>query len=178
MLSFIELCKLVDDGVITGVKPEAINAASIDLHLSDELYYEADYHSSSVVSVSEKQFPAMSRYSMTSPFIMSPGEFVVTSTVETFYLPNNIVGEFYLKSSLARAGLEHLHAGHADPGWHGSALTLELKNMLRFHSHKLIPGMPIGQVVFFKVTEVPEEHSYATRGRYNRTESATLTKGV
>ena len=75
---------------------------------------------------------------------LAPGQFCLAATAETFYLPDNIAAEFKLKSSLARAGLNHALAGFADPGWTGSVLTLELTNTLRWHSLRLRPGMKAG----------------------------------
>jgi deoxycytidine triphosphate deaminase len=74
---------------------------------------------------------------------------------------------FILKSSLARSGLEHSQAGWADAGWHDSALTLELSNLLSNHTLHLEAGMAIGQMIFFRHTKVPEEFLYSTKGRYN-----------
>jgi deoxycytidine triphosphate deaminase len=66
-----------------------------------------------------------------------------------------------------RIGLDHANAGWADPGWTGSVLTLELKNLTQETPIRLRPGDPIGQMVFFSCTSVPEDKSYAVRGRYN-----------
>jgi dCTP deaminase len=107
---------------------------------------------------------------------VSPGEFIITESIETFNLPMWLSAEYKLKSSMARIGLEHLNAGWADAGWHGSKLTLEFKNMLQWHCIKLRPGDAIGQVVFFKHTLVPVDKSYAARGRYNNDYEATPIK--
>jgi deoxycytidine triphosphate deaminase len=66
----------------------------------------------------------------------------------------------------------------ADPRWHNSKLTLELKNELSHHQILLKTGMKIGQIIFYRVTPVPEEHSYAVKGRYNNTTEVTASKGV
>jgi deoxycytidine triphosphate deaminase len=67
---------------------------------------------------------------------------------------------------------------NCDPGWHGSKLTLELKNNLQFHTLHIVPGMKIGQMIFYRVTPVPDESSYAVKGRYNQTTTTTASKGV
>ena len=69
-----------------------------------------------------------------------------------------------------------MNAGWCDPGWNGSALTMELKNMLRFHSIRLREHDSIGQMVFFRVSPVPEQNSYAAVGRYNNDTSVTGVK--
>ena len=101
------------------------------------------------------------------PYVLLPGDFILAASVEIFNLPNNISAEYKLKSSMARIGLEHLNAGWCDAGWNRSCLTLELKNMTRHHSIELNYKDPIGQIVFFKHTPVPNDKSYAVRGRYN-----------
>ncbi len=40
LLSYIELCNLVDDGVIGPVDYECVNASSIDIHLGNEIIVE------------------------------------------------------------------------------------------------------------------------------------------
>ena len=58
-------------------------------------------------------------------------------------------------------------AGFIDSGFNNSVLTLELINMLRYSRIMIKSGMAIGQVIFFKHTDVPEEFSYRNKGRYN-----------
>jgi len=56
---------------------------------------------------------------------------------------------------------------NCDPGWHGSVLTLELRNLTTYHYLELRHGLPIGQMIFFRCEEVPAKGSYATKGSYN-----------
>ena len=177
LLSYYELCELVEDGVITDVDPKAINAASIDVRLGSEIVVEDMNGTSNVISIHEREvFPANKITLTERGYIMSPGEFILAHTVEKFNLPNNIVAEFKLKSSGARTGLENALATWCDCGWNGSVLTLELKNFLRHHSLRLTPGMYIGQMIFYRVSEVPAERSYATIGRYNNDTSVQTVK--
>jgi len=81
-------------------------------------------------------------------------------------LPDSISAQFVLKSSRARDFYGHMLAGWADPGWHGSKLTLELKNERRHHPLPLYPNLKIGQMVFFRMSAVPLK-SYALTGHYN-----------
>jgi dCTP deaminase len=181
LLSYVELVDLVAQGVITGVKPECIIGASIDVHLGDEILAEAygDTRLQIVdLSVKPRESVQRDRVLITDSYYdMGPFSGILAHTVEKFYLPNNIVGEYYLNSSLARNHLEHLHAGHCDPGWNGSSLTLELINLNRFHTLRLRAGQRIGQVLLYKVTEVPEDRSYATIGNYNGDETVGRVKG-
>lgn len=169
LLSYIELCELVEQGVITGVKPEAINGTSIDVHLGDELICETYVNSEiGVVHLAQRTpFTQHQIKMIAGGYRLAPGEFVLASTMETFNLPADIGAEFRLKSSGARNGVNHAFAGHCDPWWHGSTLTLELKNQFRYHSIMLTPGVAIGQIRFERVTPVPEDRGYKARGRYN-----------
>lgn len=177
LLSYNELCELVEDGVITDVDPKAINAASIDVRLGNEIVVEDVNVAATIVSIHEREvFPAIKMTMQEQGYIMSPGEFILAHTVEKFNLPNDIVAEFKLKSSGARTGLENALATWCDCGWNGSVLTLELKNFLQFHSLRITPGMYIGQMIFYRVSEVPAERSYATIGRYNNDASVQTVK--
>ena len=177
ILTYNELVMLVESGAIENVKPEHINGASVDLTLADGFFVEAvpaDVHR--MVRLGAKETPTMRRTE--GHLILCPGEFALAATEQIFHLPNDVAGHYMLKSSLARAGLQHLFAGFADPTWNGSALTLELQNVLTYHSLLLRPGDKIGQMVFWRGQPVPTEASYATRGQYNGTPGAQQSLGV
>jgi dCTP deaminase len=109
---------------------------------------------------------------------MRPSQFLLAHSQEVFNLPCDIACEYKLKSSLARAGLQHALAGWCDPGWHGSQLTLELFNHCRYHDLVLRPNMKIGQMVFFRCAPVPDHASYAAKGQYNGDTGAVGSQGV
>jgi dCTP deaminase len=112
-------------------------------------------------------------------YILRPDEFILASTNEIFNLPDNISAEYKLKSTQARNAMEHLNAGFCDPGWNNSKLTLELKNVSRYHKLIIRPNMPCGQIVFFRhEVSVPSNESYAVRGQYNNQTQVTLSKGL
>lgn len=165
LLSYNRLVDIVDKGYLVGVEPEAINATSIDVRLGNKFLKEIPPAPDSVVDLSRRE-----RINMDSRFgryCLEPQEFILAHTEEVFNLPNHISAEFSLKSSIARNAMEHLNACWIDAGFHNSVLTLELKNMTRYHRLLLVSGMYIGQIKFFEHEPVPEEQSYATRGRYN-----------
>lgn len=170
LLSYNRLCELVAQGVITGVKHDQINAASIDLTLGRNVLVESP-HPNGVTTVTLRQRTPLFLRPHTlwdgNSITLSPGQFILAQSEQTFNLPDNISAEYKLKSSMARIGLEHLNAGWCDAGWNGSVLTLELKNMTRYHNIVLHEGDGIGQVVFFEHDPVPADRSYAARGRYN-----------
>lgn len=179
LLSYTELCELAEQGVIGPVDIDCVNASSIDIHLGNTLLVERN---------TGEQFAVVDPFKRTNfpqdkvvvsdgyHYDMAPGEFVLAHSIEVFNLPNNISAEFRLKSSGARSGLNNLFACHCDAGWHGSTLTLELHNCLRFTAIRLTPGMRIGQILFHKHTEVPADKDYSVRGRYNRDTSVQEVK--
>ena len=177
LLSYNELCELVERGVIGPVEPSAINAASIDVRLGKEIVVErfTDDRFRPIDIHKREVFPSL-KHEITTHYDLEPGEFILAHTMETFNLPNDICAEFKLKSSGARTGLENALATWCDAGWTGSTLTLELKNLLRYSSLRLTPGMYIGQMLFYRIAEVPQERSYATVGRYNNDKSVQTVK--
>lgn len=178
LLSYNELCQLVEANVITGVDMKDVNGTSIDVHLANTLIIES-YNDNRLHAVDVAKRTMWKNVAIDIAnhcYELAPGEFVLAATVETFNLPNDISAEFRLKSSGARSGLNNLFACHCDPSWHGSALTLELKNELRYHSIRLTHKMPIGQMLFHRVTPVPADKDYAARGRYNKDAGAQVVK--
>ena len=181
LLTYTELTHLLDTGVVRGAQKGHVNGASIDLCLGSKVLVEAPPGgSSSVVDLMDKATPPMREVDLlkTGYYDLAPLQFCLASSLETFFLTNDLAAEFKLKSSLARAGLDHALAGHCDPGWHGSVLTLELVNNLRWHSLRLRPGMKIGQVIFFRGHPTPDHASYAAIGAYNGDTSVQASKGV
>ena len=177
LLSHNQIKALVNRGVVKGAKEEAINAASLDIHLGDTILYEDLDGSDPVLDYAARDKPEWKTYIMDHRgIVLEPGEFILAHSVEKFYLPNNISAEYKLKSSMARIGLEHMNAGWCDAGWNDSVLTLEFKNMSRRHSILLRPGDAIGQLVFFQHEPVEDSASYATRGRYNKDKTVSTIK--
>lgn len=178
MLSYVELVKLVEEGVINAPL-ENINSSSIDLTLDSPIMLEDHPKYNKVVRLAQKESIEMRPYEMgPNGYHLKPGEFILASSVELFNLPSNISAEYKLKSTMARNGLEHLNAGWCDAGWNNSKLTLELKNMTQRHEIIIEPGMKCGQVVFFRHTEVPTDKSYAARGQYNNQQITTASRGL
>ena len=147
-----------------------VNPASIDLRLGNTILWESpdqeEMIEHSIVSYSQK-----------NPFILNPGDFILAQTIEEFKLPRNIAAKFLLKSSVGRRGLQHIHSGFCDPGWHGSVLTMQIYNAKKFHVINLWPGMRIGQMIFEKMDSGPL-NSYAEVGHYNNDKLPTQAKQI
>lgn len=138
-------------------RPDNLNPASLDLELGFVLLIETILGFEAVdISTRTKE----------KPFWLQPGQFVLAETSERFNLPVSLSAQFVLKSSRAREGYNHMLAGWCDPGWHGSVLTLELKNNLQQGRLPLYPGLKIGQMVFYRMSAQPDR-SYSETGHYN-----------
>lgn len=147
--------------MVVPFEPDLLNPASLDVRLGPTLLIE---------SAVSPEFVRMDISACTShnPYLLVPGQFVLAETVETFYMPEDLTVVFKLKSSRAREGLDHAHAAFGDPGWHGSKLTMELKNILQLHPIALWPGKRIGQMIFTRNEDgAKPRRSYAQTGHYN-----------
>ena len=179
LISYNELCEFAERGVIAPVDPKDINGTSIDVHLGPKILREGGdhWHIPTVVSLRDKENVQWEEDDITGRYYdLLPGEFILAHTVEVFDLPADISAEFKLNSSGARIGLDNALATWADPRWHGSTLTLELRNNTQNHIIRLHHGCRIGQMIFHRSEPVPEEKSYAVRGRYNKDTSAQPVK--
>lgn len=180
LLSYNELCILVDNNVITNVKPEYINSASIDITLGDKILREAPAKSVSrpyhAISLAAREPLVTYSQDTSKGILLKPGEFILAQSEQVFNLPTHISAEYKLKSSMARIGINHCLAGWCDAGWNGSVLTLELMNVSQHHAIRLQKGDRIGQMIFFQHEEVQKDKSYAARGRYNGDTEVTGAK--
>jgi dCTP deaminase len=154
-----EIKALCNGGMVRNYDEALVNPASLDLQLGDTIMLESaedlDMRPLSIAGAAPD-----------NPYWLRPGQFILAQTIEVFHMPEHIAGLFFLKSSRAREGYENLHAGYADPGWNGSVLTLELKNSRQLLPLPLWPGLKIGQMVFFHMSQRPVT-SYAEVGHYN-----------
>ena len=153
------LARCMDQKMVVPFDRKLINPASLDVLLGDNLMIESMYQE-------ELLRMDISGRTEHDPYLLMPGHFCLAETLEVFNIPDDISCQFVLKSSRARDGVNHLLAGWIDPGYHGSRLTLELKNERRHCPIKLWPGLKIGQLVFHVMNNTPQ-HSYAETGHYN-----------
>jgi dCTP deaminase len=131
---------------------EQVNSASYDLKLDNRF---VDLRTGEEICADE--------------ITINPGDAYLASTWEYVRLPDYIAGAVFLKSSMARLGLDHALAGWVDPGFEGN-LTLEL------HSHRLITllaGQRTVQIVFYGLDEAAE-HPY--NGKYKGQVGPTKAK--
>ena len=160
LLAHDEIEELLELEVVEYADKELINSASLDIRLGMEILierplpvFEPDDTRLGLKQVTLRDRDPLNMVSYNlkdqGPFFLYPGEFILAHSHEVFNLPNH-------------------NAGWCDAGWHGSSLTLELKNITRYHVIVLHYLDKIGQMIFMKHKTVSMEHSYATRGRYNK----------
>ncbi len=157
-----QIRELLKEGAMENYDPSLINPSSLDVRLGPNLQIERGTE--------------LVPYQIKEEYHLSPSQFALAETLETFHLPDYISCEFRLKSSIARMGLGHALAVWIDPGFNNSVLTLELKNYRQQASIRLYPGMKIGQIIFHRHFHC--ETSYRVKGRYNGDRQVTASKGV
>lgn len=165
-----EIRALCMQGLVDPYDPRLVNPASLDVRLGYELMVEVpDFPDLVPIDIAG--------HTQANPFLLRPGEFVLGCTIETFWFPADVAGQFALKSTRARSGIEHLMAGYCDPGWSGSKLTLELQNARKMHEVPIWPEMRIGQIVLHRMSKVPAK-DYSVVGHYNHDVSVRGPKYV
>ena len=163
LLFYEDLIKLVENRVIDAPL-ENVNGASIDITLGRDFMVEVQRPKT--INLAKRESIETSLVN-TPTYTLAPGEAVLATTEQVFNLPDDIAILYVCKSTMARNFLNHLNAGFGDPGWVNSKLTLELVNQSRFHSVTLTEGMKIGQILFFRGSQVPSSSTYLSRGQYN-----------
>lgn len=156
-------------GLVSPFDPSLVNPASLDVRLGGTLLIE------SAAGPELVAYP-LDRHDEAEPFWLRPGQFVLADTLEVFSMPDDVAGEFRLKSSRAREGLDQALAVWLDPGWSGSVLTMEIRNNRQLHPIPLWPGRRIGQIVLHAMAATPER-SYRETGRYNGDLCVAASKG-
>jgi dCTP deaminase len=101
-----------------------------------------------------------------------PGWFMLCRSVETFAIPEDVVGIVVGKSTYARCGLI-VNCTPMEPGWSGQ-LTIELHNASQ-HAIKVYANEGIAQVMFFR-GERPAITYADKRGKYQGQAGVTLAR--
>ncbi len=140
-----------EHGGLSPFDPSCINPASVDLRWSGRIRVA---HREGWSGVEERD-----------EWILRPGSLYLLDTLEVVTMPNDLAGVLALKSSMGRQGLEHLHAGFADPGFTGT-LTLEMEVRAPWPI-LLARGQRIMQLILERMEGAPER-PYSVTGRYCR----------
>jgi len=105
------------------------------------------------------------------PYWLQPWQFVLVETLEFVNVPDDLVMELKLKSSIARDGYNHLLALWVDPGFSG-ILTLEIYNVRARKCLPLWKGMRIVQAALHTLQGEPELY----HGRYQNADEVQFSK--
>ena len=175
LLGSKELHEVIDSGFLDA-EHKFVNAASIDIRIGDTILVEE--HADGIVDIDAKENLKWKEIKIPDEgIVIIPGQFFLAHSVEEFNLPDNISGQFILRSSMARCGLNHLMAGWADAGFNKSKLTFEFHNVTKHHSLRVRKGMRVGQMIFSQHSPAGDD-SYAIKGRYNSSSSVVASQGV
>ncbi len=136
ILPDFELKHWASHGGIMPFDEECINPASVDLRIS----------TTEIITLQDIQHLDLER------IVLNPGDAVLVCTIERIRMPYDCAGTVYLKSSLARQGLDHALAGFVDPGFEGQ-LTLELNAHCPI---VLTHGQRVIQLVLNRLESEPE----------------------
>lgn len=147
-----------------------VQPASYDLHLSP--WFRAFKGGSSLIepTISTMQTALWNKKTL----IITSGEFLLASTMESVEIPEFLCGRLEGKSSLGRLGLTvHVTAGFFDPGFRGYP-TLEIVNLNR-RPIVLRAGMPIAQMSFSRMSMVPRNsYGQVAGSKYQDQEEAPV----
>jgi dCTP deaminase len=188
-----ELARLLERGHIVEGDYGAINPASIDLHVGYGLFEEKrpplhlellwrffPNFANQIDGSTEQErwrFVDLGEYTRERPYWLYQNHLILIDSIEGFNIPVNLCANFQLKSSAGRMGYEHALAGFCDPGWNGSKLTKELTSLRRWRPLPIYPGMRLGQLIFHKLSSVPDA-DYSQTGRYNGDGTVAVSRGL
>jgi len=160
--------KMYMAGAIEHAREEMINPASINLRLGNTFAIPAKMIDG--ITIGERLPYGRRVIGDDEKYPIEPGEFLLATTKEYIWMPNNVAAFVQGRSSIGRIGLTVQNAGFIDPGFHG-AITLELVNESPSLIY-LIPGYPVAQLVFFNCYKVKNPY----QGKYNGQEDATESR--
>ena len=136
------LQRLQENLVIKPINKQDLQPCSVDLHLGREL----------------KNLDGLTHDLRYCDYTLSPGEFILASTLEHIEIPDDLVAQVDGKSSLGRLGITaHVTAGWIDAGFKGN-ITLEITNLSN-KPFQLTYNMPICQIIFMTLT-TPVQRPY------------------
>lgn len=152
--------------IVSGAEPH-IGPSSIDVRLGPELRIGDE---GARIELDDEGNPI---YHGFANLLLRPGQkisfrrgvFYVAHSIEYISLPPNIGALMFLRSSSGRRGLDHLHAGYLEPGWHGQ-ITFELQPAV---DTEFVIGARMAQIVLFTTT-----NDAVYDGSYNGQVGATL----
>lgn len=162
MLSYTKLVEFVKAGYIKTPKDSPftidINSASIDVRIGNKILLESP--AASTLELNRYNSKHLTQITIRDTgYLIRPGQVFLANSLEILELPNNIVAQFVLKSSIGKLFINQILSTHIEPGFKGN-ITLELLNWNEQHSIRITPFAKIGQFIFHEVEAVPEDYMY------------------
>jgi dCTP deaminase len=173
-----EITRLAGEGMITpfaegvarpGVISYGVTSFGYDMRVADEWMWFAPTPG---WEFDPKNIDIKGAIDYSDVFVIDPGEFILCRSVETFAIPEDVVGIVVGKSTYARCGLI-VNCTPMEPGWTGQ-LTIELHNASQ-HAIKVYANEGIAQVMFFR-GERPAVTYADKRGKYQGQSGVTLPR--
>lgn len=152
VLPYQEIVRWASSGGVSPFEEANVNPASIDLRIGNQF----------IDLVRDVAFEA-------DEITILPGRAVLATTLEYVCIPRDAVGVIYLKSSMARQGLDHSLAGLADCGFEGE-MTMEL------HSHRPVTLRAGQRVIQMKLERCEAEPVIVYHGRYQYQKGPTRAR--
>lgn len=157
-----------------------VQPASLDVRLGDGFLRQAEVEPGldGYRPPIDPRHPAMDWEHVSGTTTITPGEFMLASTMEYVELGSGVAGQLEGRSSVGRLGLMvHVTAGYIDPGFAGN-ITLELFNASR-RSIRLEPGLRIAQIVFHALqSDAVHPYGFDTGAKYLGQTGPTPSAGV
>lgn len=160
-------------GGVTPFDDVLVNPASLDLRLGNQIRLPQQRWAMLWNEPIGRKTPAEKLWTDAAEFetfVLMPGQFALCHSLEYTAIPETAAAQLISKSSTGRIGLEHLHSGWGDPGFHGQ-WTFEVKNAAPWPI-ELVAGQPYMQLILCDLVAAPER-SYRQTGRYNGQTGAT-----
>lgn len=134
--------------------------ASLDLRLSQTFWkpqkrFTLDLRRARLLEIQPRRYYRRTQLSFGETITLRPRELLLGRTLEEFTVPNGYAADLIGRSSFARLGLQvTASGGFINPGWRGR-MPLQLLN-LGPNPIRLVPGLPICQIRFVRLTDVAE----------------------
>ena len=151
-----------------GVISYGVTSFGYDMRVADEWVRYAPYSHVDPLRIDD----AVKHYEHQDYTRIGPGQFVLCRSVETFAIPEDVLGIVVGKSTYARCGLI-VNCTPMEPGWRGQ-LTIELHNATAHHI-TVHANQGIAQVMFFR-GERPAVTYADKRGKYQGQSGVTLPR--
>lgn len=164
--------KVEVDGVSRKVPSFGLSSCGYDIRLANEFKLFTKPNDGRIIDIFDFKEEDIINEVIGDSVIIPPGGLLLGRTVESFNMPDDVVGTAVGKSTWARVGASVL-VTPLEPGWTGE-LVVEIVNGTNLPL-KIYAGVGIAQIVFNKIKK--PSVSYADRaGKYQGQTGVTTSK--